>query len=149
MSGAYERTCLNVTTNLPSENWTEVLGNVRLSGALVDRLTHRVHIVEANGESYRARDGKLENADRSLWIVTRPGTSLRLAPSAWITTPSLPIHSTSPRPQKTYPKSNLKVNPKLWLTSLPSAALFGSYPLHFFAAIHKISWETAKQRGLT
>ena len=58
VSSAYERTSLIVTTNLPFENWTEVLGNVRLTGALLDRLTHRVHIVEANGESYRLHDAK-------------------------------------------------------------------------------------------
>jgi DNA replication protein DnaC len=47
-----------VTTNLPFENWTEVLGNERLTGALLDRLTHRIHIIEANGESYRLREAK-------------------------------------------------------------------------------------------
>ena len=55
---AYERHSLIVTTNLPFENWTEVLGSERLTGALLDRLTHRVHIIEANGESYRLRQAK-------------------------------------------------------------------------------------------
>jgi DNA replication protein DnaC len=58
VSRAYERRSLIVTTNLPFEAWTEVLGNERLTGALLDRLTHRVHIIEANGESYRLRDSK-------------------------------------------------------------------------------------------
>jgi DNA replication protein DnaC len=58
VSRAYERTSLIVTTNLPFEQWTEVLGSERLTGALLDRLTHRVHIVEANGESYRLRESK-------------------------------------------------------------------------------------------
>jgi DNA replication protein DnaC len=58
VSRAYERTSLILTTNLPFENWTEVLGNERLTGALLDRMTHRVHIIEANGESYRLRDAK-------------------------------------------------------------------------------------------
>lgn len=58
VSRAYERTSLIVTTNLPFENWTEVMGNERLTGALLDRLTHRVHILEANGESYRLRDSR-------------------------------------------------------------------------------------------
>ena len=57
-SRAYERTSLIVTTNLPFESWIEVMGNERLTGALLDRLTHRVHILEANGESYRLRDAK-------------------------------------------------------------------------------------------
>ena len=33
-------------------------GNERLTGALLDRITHRVHIIEANGESYRLKDAK-------------------------------------------------------------------------------------------
>ena len=40
------------------EQWTEILGNERLTGALLDRITHRVHIIEANGESYRLKDAK-------------------------------------------------------------------------------------------
>jgi len=58
VSRAYERTSLIVTTNLPFESWPEVLGSERLTGALLDRLTHRVHIIEANGESYRLRESK-------------------------------------------------------------------------------------------
>ena len=58
MGRAYERQSLMVTTNLPFENWTEVLGSERLTGALLDRLTHRVHIIEANGESYRLKQAK-------------------------------------------------------------------------------------------
>jgi len=58
VSRAYERTSLIVTTNLPFENWTEVLSNERLTGALLDRLTHRLHILEANGDSYRLREAK-------------------------------------------------------------------------------------------
>jgi DNA replication protein DnaC len=57
-SRAYERLSLLVTTNLPFESWTEVLGSERLTGALLDRLTHRVHILEANGPSYRLRESK-------------------------------------------------------------------------------------------
>ncbi|MDH3981463.1 MAG: IS21-like element helper ATPase IstB [Kiritimatiellaceae bacterium] len=56
ISRAYERTSLIVTTNLPFESWTEVMGSQRLTGALLDRLTHRVHILEANGESFRLQD---------------------------------------------------------------------------------------------
>lgn len=47
-----------VTTNLPFENWTEVLGSERLTGAALDRLTHRCHILETKGESYRLQDAK-------------------------------------------------------------------------------------------
>jgi len=55
---AYERSSLIVTTNLPFEQWTEVLGSDRMTGALLDRLTHRVHILEVNGSSYRLQDAK-------------------------------------------------------------------------------------------
>jgi DNA replication protein DnaC len=58
ISTAYERTSVIVTTNLPFEQWTEVLGSERLVGATLDRLTHRCHIVEATGESYRLQDAK-------------------------------------------------------------------------------------------
>ena len=53
ISAAYERTSVIVTTNLPFEQWTEVLGSQRLTGAVLDRLTHHCHILEATGESYR------------------------------------------------------------------------------------------------
>ena len=55
---AYERQSVILTTNLPFENWTEVLGNERLTGAALDRLTHRCHIIETRGESYRLQDAK-------------------------------------------------------------------------------------------
>ncbi len=58
VSRAYERTSLMVTTNLPFESWVEVMGSERLTGALLDRLTHRVHIIEANGESYRLKESR-------------------------------------------------------------------------------------------
>ena len=58
ISRAYERVSLIVTTKLPFEKWTEVCGSERLTGAILDRLTHRVHILEANGESYRLRESK-------------------------------------------------------------------------------------------
>ena len=58
VSRSYERLSLIVTTNLPFEQWVEVMGSERLTGALLDRLTHRVHIIEANGESYRLKDAR-------------------------------------------------------------------------------------------
>ena len=58
ISTAYERTSLIVTTNLPFEPWVEVLGSERLTGATLDRLTHRCHILECNGQSYRLADAK-------------------------------------------------------------------------------------------
>ena len=47
-----------MTTNLPIEQWPEVLGSERLTGAALDRLTHRCQILETGAESYRLRDAK-------------------------------------------------------------------------------------------
>lgn len=58
ISRAYERQSLIVTTNLPFESWTEVCGSERLTGAMLDRLTHKVHIIEANGASYRLEQSR-------------------------------------------------------------------------------------------
>jgi DNA replication protein DnaC len=55
---AYECQSVIVTSNLPFESWTEVLGNERLTGAALDRLTHRCQIIETKGESYRLQDAK-------------------------------------------------------------------------------------------
>ena len=52
-SQRYERGAVIVTSNLPFDEWTETFGTERLTGALLDRLTHNVHILEMNGESYR------------------------------------------------------------------------------------------------
>ncbi|HEX7532410.1 MAG TPA: IS21-like element helper ATPase IstB [Methyloceanibacter sp.] len=52
-SQRYERGATVVTSNLPFDEWTSVFGSERLTGALLDRLTHHVHILEMNGESYR------------------------------------------------------------------------------------------------
>ena len=54
-SQRYEQGSIMVTTNLPFDEWTEVFGLERLTGALLDRLTHHVHILEMNGASYRLK----------------------------------------------------------------------------------------------
>jgi DNA replication protein DnaC len=58
ISTAYERSSVIVTTNLPFESWTEVLVSERLTGATLDRLTHRCTIVETGQESYRLREAR-------------------------------------------------------------------------------------------
>jgi len=62
ISTAYERTSLIVTSNLPFESWTEVLGSERLTGATLDRLTHRCRIIETKGKSYWLQDAKSRTA---------------------------------------------------------------------------------------
>jgi DNA replication protein DnaC len=57
-SQRYERGATLVTSNLPFNEWTEILGTERLTGALLDRLTHHIHILEMNGESYRLKESK-------------------------------------------------------------------------------------------
>jgi len=57
-SKCYERVSVIVTTNLPFSQWPQVFHDERMTGALLDRLTHRSHIVEMKGESYRLTGGK-------------------------------------------------------------------------------------------
>jgi hypothetical protein len=62
---------LMVTTNLAFEEWTEIFGSEGLMGALLDRLTHRCHILEANGESYRLRQARERSNSK---LPTRQGS---------------------------------------------------------------------------
>jgi hypothetical protein len=56
--GVHTRSQALVTSNLPFEDRTSVIGSERLSGALLDRLTHHVHILELNGHNYRLKQSK-------------------------------------------------------------------------------------------
>jgi DNA replication protein DnaC len=89
-SQRYERGSTLVTSNLPFDEWTEVLGSERLTGALLDRLTHHVHILEMNGESYRLAQSKQRRrvvsssvvlartpSDRRCWLCEPMGASAR------------------------------------------------------------------------
>ncbi len=58
ISQRYERGSTLITSNLPFEEWTEPFGTERLTGALLDRLTHHGNILEMNGESYRLNQSK-------------------------------------------------------------------------------------------
>ncbi len=51
ISQRYECGSTIVTSNLAFEDWTSVFGSEHLTGALLDRLTHHVHILEMNGDS--------------------------------------------------------------------------------------------------
>src|SRR3546814_18778621 len=64
-SQRYERGATLVTSNLPFDEWTEVFGSERLTGALLDRLTHHVHILELNGESFRLTQSKTNNKTKA------------------------------------------------------------------------------------
>jgi DNA replication protein DnaC len=52
----YERGSMLITTNLPFSEWNQIFQGERMTAALLDRLTHRCHIFEMNGESYRFRE---------------------------------------------------------------------------------------------
>jgi DNA replication protein DnaC len=63
----YERRSLLITSNLPFGEWGQVFQGERMTAALLDRLTHRCHIFEMNGESYRFRESmkaKKENSPK-------------------------------------------------------------------------------------
>jgi DNA replication protein DnaC len=55
-SSLYERVAMIVTTNLRFTDWVQIFGEERLTAALLDRLTHKAHILEFVGESYRFRE---------------------------------------------------------------------------------------------
>jgi DNA replication protein DnaC len=57
-SALHERVSLIFTTNLPFSEWVQVLGDERLTAGLLDRVTHKSHILEFVGESYRFRQRK-------------------------------------------------------------------------------------------
>jgi DNA replication protein DnaC len=62
-SQRYERGSIIVTSNLPFDEWTSVFASERLTGALLDRLTHHVHILEMNRDSFRLKDSKRRISD--------------------------------------------------------------------------------------
>jgi DNA replication protein DnaC len=52
----YEKGSMIITSNLEFSNWTQVFGDEQMTAALVDRLTHRSHILVMNGDSYRFKE---------------------------------------------------------------------------------------------
>ena len=63
-STLHERVALIVTTNLKFADWTQVFGSEQLTAALLDRLTHKAHILEFIGESFRFRQ-RMQQQQRS------------------------------------------------------------------------------------
>ena len=58
ISQCYECGSIIMTSNLPFDEWTDTFGSERLTGALLDRLTHHVHSLEMNGGSFRLKHSK-------------------------------------------------------------------------------------------
>ena len=73
-SQRYERGATLVTSNLPFDEWSSIFGSERLTGALLDRLTHHVHILEMNGESYRLATSKKAQRRSALGQSQNPKT---------------------------------------------------------------------------
>ncbi len=61
----YERASLLVTSNLPFSEWNQVFQGERMTAALLDRLTHRCHVFQMNGESYRFRESRANAKKRT------------------------------------------------------------------------------------
>ena len=61
ISQRYEQAAILITSNLPFDEWTQTFGSERLTGALLDRLTHHVNILEMNGDSYRLSQSRSRN----------------------------------------------------------------------------------------
>lgn len=65
-SALYQKVALIITTNLRFADWTQIFGDERLTAALLDRLTHKAHILEFSGaESYRFRERLQREAQRT------------------------------------------------------------------------------------
>jgi DNA replication protein DnaC len=84
-SERYLKGSLLITSNLEFSRWLEVFGNERLTGALLDRLTHHCHVLEFNGDSYRFKESLREQAAQvfslfalaNLYLVRRELLSTR------------------------------------------------------------------------
>ncbi|HOK32780.1 MAG TPA: IS21-like element helper ATPase IstB [Limnochordia bacterium] len=58
-----ERASLIISTNLEFSKWVQFFKDPMLTAALVDRVTHRAHILNMNGESYRLKESRARNAN--------------------------------------------------------------------------------------
>jgi DNA replication protein DnaC len=61
----YERGSTLITSNLPFDEWTETFSTERLTGALLDRLTHHVSILEMNGDSCRLAQSRARKSPQA------------------------------------------------------------------------------------
>ena len=139
VSQRYERSSTLITSNLPFEEWTETFGSERLTGALLDRLTHHVSILEMNGESYRLDQRRKATQKHGPVIAPdgamRPGTRLLYGEPPF------------PGPPQTNRRSTLK-----WPTFMPpdwpnfAPPLTRAFPVFVEARLSPVSRER-RRRG--
>ena len=67
----YERASLLITSNLAFSDWGQVFQGERMTAALLDRLTHRCHIFEMNGESFRFRESVKAKKETTKAVVAK------------------------------------------------------------------------------
>ena len=130
-SQRYEQGSTLVTSNLPFNEWTEIFGSERLTGALLDRLTHHVHILEMNGESFRLIQSKSR--------ARRSGLILRADPPAartvFVRRLSLRLGRPKGRPQAPFQPSHENRYPFTnWSTFAPPKWSKFTPPLTFCTA---------------
>lgn len=81
LSPRYERGSTMLTSNLPFAEWPDVLGSERLTGALLDRLTHHGHILEMNGDSFRLKQSRRKQTPATLQRPSPPQSPTTFADS--------------------------------------------------------------------
>ena len=114
ISQRYERGATLITSNLPFDEWTETFGSERLTGALLDRLTHHVSILEMNGDSYRLGQSRARKAgsqqmpNHKNWpSQKRPGARVPQGVHPIPTVRNVPLWRRDPRPNGEQPHSPL------------------------------------------
>ncbi|MHC1744535.1 MAG: IS21-like element helper ATPase IstB [Syntrophobacteraceae bacterium] len=60
-----EKGSVIITSNLGFADWTQVFGDVTMTAALLDRLTHKAHIINCSWESYRLKQSLNQKSKRA------------------------------------------------------------------------------------